>query len=156
MDRVFAEALERPEVERSAFLGTACAGNAALRRELEQLLAADVEGSGFLESPPAELLRLILDDREEIGSLGPYRLLRKIGDGGMGTVYLARRDDEHYRHDVAVKMLRPGLAGNHHAFHRFVAERQILARLEHPNIARLYDGGSTDDGRPYLVNRRGA
>lgn len=97
-----------------------------------------------------ELLRLTLDDGEEGGSLGPYRLLRKIGSGGMGTVYLARRDDEHYRRDVAIKVLRSGLASTP-AFHRFFAERRILARLEHPNVARLYDGGSTNDGRPYLV-----
>src|SRR6185436_8685872 len=100
--------------------------------------------------PPDEMLRLSLDDREESGSLGRYRLLRKIGSGGMGTVYLARREDEHYRRDVAIKVLRFGLASTQ-AFHRFVAERQILAHLEHPNIAHLYDGGSTDDGRPYLV-----
>ncbi len=150
VDRLFAEALDRPTAERPAFLDTACAGDAALRGEVEQLLAADAEGCGFLESPPDELLRLTLDADEEGGSLGPYRLLQKIGSGGMGTVYLARREDEHYRRDVAIKVLRSGLASTQ-AVHRFVAERQILARLEHPNIARLYDGGSTDDGRPYLV-----
>lgn len=150
VDRLFAEALDRPTAERPAFLDAACAGDAALRGEVEQLLAADAEAYGFLESPPDELLRLSLDDREESGSLGRYRLLRKIGSGGMGTVYLARREDEHYRRDVAIKVLRFGLASTQ-AFHRFVAERQILARLEHPNIAHLYDGGNTDDGRPYLV-----
>ncbi|HEV7670140.1 MAG TPA: serine/threonine-protein kinase [Thermoanaerobaculia bacterium] len=153
VDRLFAEALDRPTVERPAFLDAACAGDAALRAEVEQLLAADVEGCGFLESPPDGMLRLTLDDHEESGSLGPYRLLGKIGSGGMGTVYLARREDEHYRRDVAIKVLHFGLA-NTQAFHRFVAERQILARLEHPNVARLYDGGSTDDGRPYLVMER--
>jgi serine/threonine protein kinase len=150
VDRVFAEALDRPLAERTAFLDAACAGNPALRQEVERLLAADREGSGFLESPPAGLLGQALGDREEGGSLGPYRLLRRIGSGGMGTVYLARREDEHYQRDVAVKVLRSGLASTG-AFHRFLAERQILAHLEHPNIARLYDGGSTEDGRPYLV-----
>jgi serine/threonine-protein kinase len=82
--------------------------------------------------------------------LGSYRLLRRIGSGAMGTVYQARREDEHYESDVAIKVLRSGSATTD-AFHRFVAERQILAHLEHPNIARLYDSGSTDDGRPYLV-----
>ncbi|HXU33110.1 MAG TPA: serine/threonine-protein kinase [Thermoanaerobaculia bacterium] len=153
VDRLFAEALDRPTAERPVFLEAACAGDTALRGEVEQLLAADAEGRGFLERPPDELLRLTLDDPEESGHLGPYRLLRKIGSGGMGTVYLARREDEHFRRDVAIKFLRFGLAGTQ-AFHRFVAERQILARLEHPNIARLYDGGSTDDGRPYLVMER--
>jgi serine/threonine protein kinase len=150
VDRLFEEALDRPPAERSAFLDAACSGDAALRHEVEQLLAADAAGTGFLVSSPAELLRLTLDDQEEGGSLGPYRLLRRIGSGGMGTVYLARREDEHYERDVAVKILRSGLESTE-AFHRFVAERQILARLEHPNIARLYDGGSTEDGRPYLV-----
>jgi len=150
VDRLFAEALDCPTAERPALLDAACTGDAALRREVERLLAADAEEGGFLESPPDELLRLRLDDQEEGGSLGPYRLLRRIGSGGMGTVYLARREDEHYERDVAIKILRASLASTQ-AFHRFIAERQILARLEHPNIARLYDGGSTDDGRPYLV-----
>jgi len=150
VDRLFAAALDRPPAERPAFLDAACAGDPVLRREVERLLEADQAGSRFLESSPGELLRLVLDSQEESGSLGPYRLLRKIGSGGMGTVYLARREDEHYQRDVAIKVLRSGLVTTE-AFHRFIAERQILAHLEHPNIARLYDGGSTDDGRPYLV-----
>ena len=81
---------------------------------------------------------------------GHYEIERALGAGGMGTVYLARREDEHYERDVAVKVIRSGLQSPE-ALHRFFAERQILARLEHPNIARLYDGGSTEDGRPYLV-----
>jgi serine/threonine-protein kinase len=150
VDRLFAEVLDRPPAERTAFLDEACAGDTALRQEVERLLAADAEGSRFLAGPPDELLGLALEDREEGGSLGPYRLLRKIGSGGMGTVYLARREDEHYERDVAIKVLRSGLASTE-VYHRFLAERQILARLEHPNIARLYDGGSTEEGRPYLV-----
>jgi eukaryotic-like serine/threonine-protein kinase len=150
MDRLFAEALERPLAERPAFLDEICAGDPDLRRELERLLAADDEAAAFLERPAGELLGLALDDREEGGQLGPYRLLRRIGGGGMGTVYLARREDEQYQRDVAIKILRSGLASTE-ALHRFLAERQILARLEHPNIARLYDGGCTEDGRPYLV-----
>ena len=155
VDRIFAEALERTPAERTAFLDRACADDSELREEVEQLLAADQESSGFLERVPGEMLELMNDDRGPVGreegrELGPYRLLRKIGSGGMGAVYLARREDEHYERDVAVKVLRSGLASPQ-AIHRFVAERQILARLEHPNIARLYDGGSTEDGRPYLV-----
>jgi serine/threonine protein kinase len=150
VDRLFEEALDRPPAERPGFLDAACAGDPALRRDVERLLAADAMVSGFLEGPPDELLRLTLDDREEGGSLGAYRLLHRIGSGGMGSVYLARREDEHYQRDVAIKVLRSGLATTE-AFHRFIAERQVLAHLDHPNIARLYDGGSTDDGRPYLV-----
>jgi serine/threonine protein kinase len=150
LDGVFAEALERPPAQRQAFLDEVGRDDPALRQEVERLLAADQAETGFLETPPGELLGLALDEREEGGNLGPYRLLRRIGSGGMGAVYLARREDEHYQRDVAIKVLRSGLASTE-AFHRFLAERQILAQLEHPNIARLYDGGSTRDGRPYLV-----
>jgi serine/threonine protein kinase len=153
VDQLFAEALEVPAAERPAFLDAACAGDPALRRDVERLLAADQMGTGFLAGPPAELLGLALDEREESGSLGPYRLVRRIGSGGMGTVYLARREDEHYERDVAVKVIRSGLASTE-AYHRFLTERQILAHLEHPGIARLYDGGCTEDGRPYLVMER--
>ncbi len=150
VDHLFAAALERPPAERAAFLAESCAGDPALRDEVERLLAADEDSSSFLENPAGELLGLALDDREESGRLGPYRLLRRIGGGGMGTVYLARREDEQYQREVAIKILRSGLASTE-ALHRFLAERQILARLEHPNIARLYDGGRMADGRPYLV-----
>ncbi len=153
VDGLFAEALDRPPAERPVFLEAVCGGDPVLRQEVERLLAADQAASQFLSSSPGDLLRLVLDDQEEGGRLGPYRLLRTIGSGGMGTVYLARREDEHYQRDVAIKVLRSGLATTE-ALHRFLAERQILAHLEHPNIARLYDGGSTDDGRPYLVMER--
>jgi serine/threonine protein kinase/tetratricopeptide (TPR) repeat protein len=149
IDLVFAEALDRPPAERKAFLDEACAGDAELRRAVERLLLADEASDTFLEQPASELLGLI-PEVEPGERLGPYRLLRRLGAGGMGTVYLARREDEHYQQDVALKILRSGLQGTE-AVHRFLAERQILARLEHPNIARLYDGGSTPDGRPYLV-----
>jgi eukaryotic-like serine/threonine-protein kinase len=149
IDLVFAEALDRPPAERKAFLDEACAGDAELRTAVERLLLADEQSDTFLEQPVGDLLGL-LPEVEAGERLGPYRLLRRLGAGGMGTVYLARREDEHYQQDVALKILRSGLQGTE-AVHRFLAERQILARLEHPNIARLYDGGSTPDGRPYLV-----
>jgi serine/threonine-protein kinase len=149
IDLVFAEALDRPSAERKAFLDQACAGDAELRTAVERLLLADEQSDTFLERPASDLLGLV-PEVETGERLGPYRLLRKLGAGGMGTVYLARREDEHYQQDVALKILRSGLQGTE-AVHRFLAERQILARLEHPNIARLYDGGSTPDGRPYLV-----
>ncbi|HEV8580634.1 MAG TPA: serine/threonine-protein kinase, partial [Thermoanaerobaculia bacterium] len=150
MDRLFAEALERPPAERCAFLEVACGGDVALRNAVERLLAADERNGTFLELPAVPLLGLELEDRQEQGRLGPYRLLRSLGRGGMGVVYLGVRDDEQYERQVAVKILRSGLEDTE-LRHRFLAERQILARLEHPNIARLYDGGSTEDGRPYLV-----
>jgi serine/threonine-protein kinase len=156
LDAVFAAALERPREERLAFLRTACAGDDELFGDVERLLAADESADNFLARPltvPLEILEL------EAGAeppppppshLGPYRLLREIGSGGMGTVYLAERDDDAYERQVAVKVLRSGI-GNAAALHRFLAERQILARLEHSGIARLYDGGTTPDGRPFLV-----
>jgi eukaryotic-like serine/threonine-protein kinase len=149
IDLVFAEALDRPLAERKAFLDEACAGDSELRTAVERLLLADEASDTFLEQPAGELLGLV-PEVEPGERLGPYRLLRRLGAGGMGTVYLARREDEHYQQDVALKILRSGLQGTE-AVHRFLSERQILARLEHPNIARLYDGGSTPDGRPYLV-----
>jgi serine/threonine-protein kinase len=150
VDRVFEAALDCPPGERPAFLEAACAEDPALRREVERLLAADARDAVFLDRPADEVLGLMVGDRGEQQRLGPYRLLRAIGRGGMGAVYLAVRDDEQYERLVAVKILRAGLEDTE-LRHRFLAERQILARLEHPNIARLYDGGSTEAGRPYLV-----
>jgi eukaryotic-like serine/threonine-protein kinase len=150
VDRVFAAALDLPPGERAAFLDLACAGDPALRRKVERLLAADAREAVFLDRPADEVLGLLLGGRGEPQRLGPYRLLRAIGRGGMGTVFLALRDDEQYDRLVAVKLLHSSLADTE-LRHRFLAERQILARLEHPAIARLYDGGSTEDGRPYLV-----
>jgi eukaryotic-like serine/threonine-protein kinase len=155
LDAVFAAALERPREERLAFLRTACAGDDELCRDVERLLAADESADNFLARPltvPLELLELeaAAEPPPPPSHLGPYRLLREIGSGGMGTVYLAERDDDAYERQVAVKILRSGI-GNAAALHRFLAERQILARLEHIGIARLYDGGTTPDGRPFLV-----
>jgi serine/threonine-protein kinase len=153
VDRLFESALDLPAAERPAFLDRECAGDPDLRGEVERLLAADGEGGAeFLERSPIELLEWALQGEEsgDDARLGAYRLLRRLQTGGMGTVYLAARADQHYERHVAVKILRAGLVGTE-ALHRFRAERQILAQLEHPNIARLYDGGETDDGRPYLV-----
>ena len=100
----------------------------------------------------ASLLRLDTDiDAAKTGNrIGPYRILREIGRGGMGAVYLAERDDEHYRQQVAIKLIKPGLGGDV-IRRRFRNEMQILAELNHANIARLFDGGETPDGLPYLV-----
>jgi serine/threonine protein kinase len=150
IDDLFAETLERSPAEREAFLAAACEGDPELRRVVEKLLDADAQShTTFLERSAGELLGLV-PNRDEPARLGPYRLLGRLGGGGMGDVFRARREDEHYQQEVAVKILRSGLQETE-ALHRFLIERQILARLEHPNIARLYDGGSTEDGRPYLV-----
>jgi tetratricopeptide (TPR) repeat protein len=86
----------------------------------------------------------------EMRRVGPYRLIRELGRGGMGAVYLAARDDEHYESEVAIKLVQPGLDTDF-ILRRFRRERQILASLQHPNIAKLFDGGTADDGAPYLV-----
>ena len=153
VDDLFAAALERPGEEQEAFLAAACAGDEELRRLVEQLLAADARGHSFLERPAADSAALA-DEEEAVElagqRLGAYRLLSRIGRGGMGDVYLAKRDDDQFDRRVAVKVLRPGLLGTE-AQARFHIERRILAQLEHPGIARLYDGGTTEDGRPFLV-----
>jgi len=150
------EALELPPEARAAWLDDACGDDAALRKEVEELLAADDTSGDFLEDATAIRSELLRDRAESratarIGErVGAFRLVREIGRGGMGTVYLAERSDGQFEQRVAVKLLQSAphdqrlLAG-------FLRERQILARLEHPNIARLIDGGLTDDDVPYLV-----
>ena len=148
---IFLDALEAPEGERAALVATRCGGDEALRREVEALLSSDQEGAGFLERVP--LPPLPACDAEEVAPparVGPYRLLREIGRGGMGSVYLAERADEAYAGRVAVKLVRRGM-DTEDILRRFRTERQILASLQHPNIARLLDGGTTEDGRPYFV-----
>ena len=148
LDALVAAALERPAGERGRFLERECAGDQSLRLEAESLLAVDEEAEGFLEDAGA--VGGVLGAAAVGELLGPYRVEREIGSGGMGVVYLASRADDVYRGQVAIKLLR---AGVHSAalIRRFHGERQILASLDHPSIARLLDGGATADGRPYLV-----
>jgi eukaryotic-like serine/threonine-protein kinase len=141
--RLFHEARERPAAERSAFVAGAAAGDAELEAEVASLLAADADSGGFLETPPAP-------PETPRTRVGPWQILREIGHGGMGTVYLGERADGPFKKRVAVKVVRRGM-DTEAVLKRFRQERQILAGLEHPNIARLLDGGNTDDGLPYLV-----
>ena len=149
---LFHEALESVPAERAAFLLRACAGDLALQRDVESLLAADDRAGEFIEQPAVAFVpRHDLDFDAVIGRrIGAYRLVREIGRGGMGAVYLAIRDDEAYCKEVALKLLERGMA-THFFVSRFRQERQILARLDHPNIAHLIDGGTTDDCLPYLI-----
>jgi non-specific serine/threonine protein kinase/serine/threonine-protein kinase len=152
---LLAEALELDTGPQRRFLDSACAHDTDLRAEIDLLLAQRVDtGSDEMEQCVAEasLLRFDSDrDGAPAGSrIGPYRILREIGRGGMGAVYLAERDDEHYRRQVAIKLIKPGLGGEP-IQRRFRNEMQILAELNHANIARLFDGGETADGLPYLV-----
>ena len=152
IESVFLDALERPGEERAAFLAQACAGDAALRAEVEAMLAAHQDDAAMrVES------RLLAEDAatpppdpDRSGErVGAYRLLSRVGSGGMGDVYLGARADDAYERQVAIKLVRPGYPGLLDA--RFRRERDILARLDHPLIARLYDGGATENGAPFLV-----
>ena len=150
---VFEDAADREGAERAAFLVGACAGDAGLRNEVEALLASDECAAPFLNAPAvaAHLTSGDLAPPSCIGRrLGAYRILREISHGGMGEVYLAERADDQFRKQVAVKMIRSEIASPE-LLRRFRQERQMLARLEHPHIARLLDGGLTDEGMPYLV-----
>ena len=138
------EALSRPAQERGAFLDEACGDDAALRSELESLIEADEAAGSFLALPILEE-STVADQR-----IGPYRLVRKLGEGGMSVVYMAQRDDEEYERLVALKLIRVGM-DSEDQLRRFRVERQVLAQLVHPNIARLYDGGTTGEGLPYFA-----
>jgi non-specific serine/threonine protein kinase/serine/threonine-protein kinase len=148
------EALKRQAAERAAFLDQACAGDAALRSEVESLIVSFEQSPEFIEAPafaamPEALTALRDEQPMENRRIGHYRIVREIGHGGMGVVYLAERVDE-YREQVALKIIRRGMDTDF-VVRRFRHERQILASLNHPNIARLLDGGTTDDGLPYFV-----
>lgn len=167
---LLAEALERDPAERSVFLAAACAGDADLRREIESLIDSLAEQEDFIEEAPwagvnalldgqgTDSLRdLLTDSAEDAQSavmtgkrVGAYRIIREIGHGGMGSIYLAERADKEYREQVALKIVRRGMKTDF-VLRRFRHERQILATLHHPNIAALLDGGTTEDGLPYFV-----
>ncbi|MGI8436174.1 MAG: serine/threonine protein kinase, partial [Chthoniobacterales bacterium] len=151
---VFEVAAELTGDERATYLREHCAGDESLRREVESLLASDAQADGFIENPARSIPRAVLEGMAEepfVARLfGAYRTNREIGRGGLGTVYLAARADDAYQKEVAIKLLRRGL-DTEDILRRFRNERQILARLEHPSIARLIDGGTSEDGRPYFV-----
>jgi serine/threonine protein kinase len=153
IEDLFQNALDCEPGRRTAFLDSACAGDASLRREIESLLSSYEKGS-FTETPAfAEGIKLLEEneDRSLAGqSIGPYRIIRKIGQGGMGAVYLAARADQAFQKEVAIKLIKRG-QDTDDVIRRFRGERQILASLDHPNITRLLDGGTTEDGLPYFV-----
>ena len=155
MKHLLAEAMELDTARQQQFLDSACADDTDLRAEVDVLLAHRVNtDSDPMEQCAADASRLRFDAESngaQTGNrIGPYRILREIGRGGMGAVYLAERDDEQYRQQVAIKLIKPGLGGDV-IRRRFRNEMQILAELNHANIARLFDGGQTTDGLPYLV-----
>jgi serine/threonine protein kinase len=144
-----------PPAERETYLQKVCLNDSELRSEIESLMQSHEQaGNVFLENPAVDLKAVLEEPDTEsswIGRLiGVYRIAEQIGHGGMGEVYRAVRADGQYEKEVAIKLVRAG-HGSSELFQRFLHERQILASLDHPNIARLYDGGTTEDGVPYLV-----
>jgi len=148
-------ALELRPAERAAYLDEACAGDAALRQQVEDLLRADAAAEGFLEAPPAGLgvgrtVRLSVPPTEKPGDkIGHYKLLQQIGEGGCGVVYMAEQE-EPVRRRVALKVIKLGM-DTKQVIARFDAERQALALMDHPNIAKVLEAGATETGRPYFV-----
>ncbi len=153
LQELFDQALERPEAERGPFIDEACAGDPDLGARVRRLLRTGDAGGddAFMTSAVRAATLAIGDDDDRAGwQLGPYRLVRELGHGGMGSVWLAERVDDAYRARVAIKLVRGGFA-NPELERRFRAERQILADLNHAHIASLVDGGEAPDGTPYLV-----
>jgi serine/threonine protein kinase/Tol biopolymer transport system component len=138
--------------ERAAYLDSACGNNAALREHIEALLKANEDAGNFLDTPPADV-GAALDDApltERPGTvIGRYKLLEKIGEGGMAVVYMAEQQ-EPIRRKVALKIIKLGM-DTKSVIARFEAERQALALMDHPNIAKVLDAGATETGRPYFV-----
>ena len=161
--QVTAEALEKAEAERSAWLAETCAGDAALRLEVESLLVAHGQAGAFLEVPAlvaggaADAVARAARDGGMPSlagrQFGAYRIVRELGHGGMGVVYLAERADDAFEKQVAIKVVRGGPAGAA-LMQRFLEERRILARLDHPNIARLHR--RRHDRRRHALRRHGA
>ncbi|MGB7266090.1 MAG: serine/threonine-protein kinase [Terracidiphilus sp.] len=143
---LFDAALQRDPSERAGFLSSACGSDISLREELESLLAA-YESSGCLSCPALPIPRT--NEAQPLESIGPYKLIRKIGEGGMGQVWLAEQFQP-IRRQVALKLIRSG-AFDDALLHRFQAERQSLALMDHPAIAKVLDAGATPDGQPYFV-----
>ena len=152
LEAVFYAALEMRPEDRPRFLDEACGSDAELRRQAEALLAAITKTTGFLERPIAVAAESFEAPSVAAGQrLGAYQILRSIGSGGMGDVYLASRADDSYEQKVAIKVARAPFAVDASLLARFRSERQILADLGHPNIAKLLDGGITPNGLPFLV-----
>ena len=154
-------ALDLEGTELEAYLESVGATDPVLRSQVEDLLAADSRAEGFLEEAAGSVAAPILGTFEEDASASrddlfpeddvpPYRIERRIGQGGMGSVYLANRTDGQFEQRIALKVIKRGM-DTEEITRRFLVERQILAGLEHPNIARLLDGGVTPDGRPFFA-----
>jgi hypothetical protein len=149
LQEVFHAAVGLDSAEHAVYLDRACRGDARLRQEAEALVAASHEAA-HLADEVHRAASAALSAAPPVGArMGPYRLVRELGCGGMGRVFLGQRDDDQFQRRVAVKIAHAAQAPEMLA--RFRSERQILAGLDHPNMARLLDGGTTAAGVPYLV-----
>lgn len=153
---LFQLVLEQQPANRPAFLERACGADRDLYNQVRELLRSDSSSQDFLEKPAITPLSKVLSDAASDlaepmpQQIGPYALQKQLGSGGMGAVYLASRADKTYNKQVAIKVIHKGMESDK-ILQRFRRERQIVASLDHPNIARLLDGGATNDGRPYIV-----
>jgi eukaryotic-like serine/threonine-protein kinase len=151
---LFQAAMEVTPERRIGFLSAACKGDEELRQEVESLIHAFDDAGDFIEKPAVEPLPPTLPDNQRSPlsgkRIGPYKIVQEIGHGGMGAVYLAVRADDEVRKRAAIKLVRRGM-DTESILRRFRHERQILASLDHPNIARFLDGGTTEDGLPWLA-----
>ena len=143
---IVGEALGRTSEERAVFLDAACAQDAGLRKEVESLLAVQDDAAALSRDVWATT---VVDEQQELTSVGPYRLVRVLGTGGMGQVWLAEQT-EPVRRRVALKLIRAGMYDSS-VVKRFQSERQSLAIMDHPAIAKVFDAGATPTGQPYLV-----
>ncbi|MFN0112381.1 MAG: protein kinase domain-containing protein [Blastocatellia bacterium] len=155
IESIFQTVIEKPKPERQMMLTQYCGDDTELRREVEALLSEDETNDfdEFIQSPIKNAARSLPQSQTDnyIGrNIGPYQVVKLLGQGGMGAVYLAERSDAEYYRQVALKIVRRGMDSSF-VLKRFRVERQILATLEHPNIAQLLDGGTTTDGLPYFV-----
>ncbi len=152
LEDIFFAAMEMSSSnERAAYLDRVCADDKALRAKVDRMLAAKVHVESFLELP-AQITNAtgVAKVKETVEmQIGPYKLLEPIGEGGMGTVYMAEQTDPVHRR-VALKLIKTGM-DTKHVIARFEAERQALALMDHPNISKVYDAGSTESGHPYFV-----
>ena len=150
IQELFSEAVDLEPEARRVFLYDAANGDETLITEVEELLRHDGESNDSLHVSIKQEATKALTDNPRRETIGKYRVVRELGQGGMGTVYLATRDDDEYIKEVAIKLV-PAVVDREELMRRFRAERQIMATLEHPNIARLLDGDTTRDGIPYVV-----
>ncbi len=155
LQSLFEEALDRPSDERTAWLRRACGNDPTLYEEVAALIKGEEQAHPMFEGHASALLggaaldEALAPNRED-ERVGPWRLGKRIGEGGMGAVFSAERADGAFEQTAALKLIKPGM-DSAAVIARFESERQILARLQHPGIARLLDGGLTDEGRPFFA-----